>query len=695
MKSVLRVRSNFGLARSARLASLLLLPLCAVAHSQNAGTANNLERGRELLDADDVRAVETLRAASQDALNAVAQASAAATAAGSTRLSVEVLEDARERAAEAHLLWGEAADRFSRRDEAIAAYSRAIALALGPKPDVGGIVTPRVARDARSAISGLLRAGLPMQAPDDVLTTLAHSVQGDLWAPRRFSLKLPASIAAPGTPASGPAAPGMVEFLVTDGKLFPPENPNAAPGMSRLARVAPLYKSVAADALPSSLKMDRVLYGYARELSGPSRGLWRQVARVYYASNYLTRDNRDDRPRATVLCEQFLRTWALSRNALGLDNPFAADGVTTLWLIEVSSWWPEDDDDPFIAAKLPPKMPTPNTPLKPNEAAVPPVATSPLTRPWRASAQMDSAPGEILFFKAGYPREEAEWLRQLTHEYGHVTLPPFEGFAPPLEPLGNGALGETLTALWISGDANEWSPSETAIAALKKAAPRAPAVDDDAPDAVPTFIEFDRTAFGSALTRHASVNALAAFESWKTSGPNSPLARDTSREGLRYLVGAALGIERVYGAPMLGSTLRVLSAQQKTAPRVADLLGAFANAQSDAPLRPIWLAGALETPIADVAALRERRAVSLRQGQAAAAWLYVPPGARGLRIYYAATQGNSKTLPRISQLGKNSVARAEKNGFSSLIPLDGVRGWTRLQFQAYANVAVGLAEWEK
>jgi hypothetical protein len=109
----------------------------------------------------------------------------------------------------------------------------------------------------------------------------------------------------------------------------------------------------------------------------------------------------------------FLKTWATHRAALGVENPYASDGVTTLWLMEVSSLWPEDDERPLVRAQLPPKMPSPNTPLerggKPLEREV---KTSPLSRPWRASAQMDAAPGEILFFQIGLRAREAEWLRE-------------------------------------------------------------------------------------------------------------------------------------------------------------------------------------------------------------------------------------------------------------------------------------------
>jgi hypothetical protein len=297
---------------SAAISTVLPLLLCAPLLAQNAAAPvlktpeqaeaaveAALERGHALLEDNDARAVEVLRAASQSALVEVTQ-TAASVSAGT--LPALRLARARQAAADAHLMWGQAADQFARRDEAITAYARAISLGTAPSANGKPPVPSRASREARGSISALLRGGLPLVAPDDTLETVARVAQGGLWVPRRFSFALPSSIAAPSFAA--PKA-STVEFLATSGKMFPPESAAAPPGASRLTRVPPLFRAVNPDALPASLQMDRMALGFARETAGPNRGLWRQVVRVFYASDYSTHNNRDDRPRAEALCECF------------------------------------------------------------------------------------------------------------------------------------------------------------------------------------------------------------------------------------------------------------------------------------------------------------------------------------------------------------------------------------------------------
>jgi hypothetical protein len=388
----------------------------------------------------------------------------------------------------------------------------------------------------------------------------------------------------------------------------------------------------------------------------------------------------------------FLKTWATNRAALGVENPYAAGGVSTLWLMEVSASWPLDDDDPIVKSQLPQRMPNPNTPLNTGEKTSRVIAESPFSRPWRASAQLDSTPGEILFFKSGYARDEAEWLRETMHELGHVSLPPFDGFTPPLEPFGNGALGETLDSLWASASPESWAPSET-VQSLLKATTRRIAADDDAIATLST-IEFDRTAFATALNKHATTNALAAFDSWKKAGPFSALRRNGEVEGLRYLAGSALYIERICGAPALGAALKGARAKSGQTLRADDLLNAFAETQATQPTQTLWLGGALDGKT-DAAALRERREEEMTLGQKRAAWLWIPSGVRGLRVFYGAKPGTSKTLPNLKVAGFRSESRAEKTGYSTFIPTGTTRGWTKLVFESYPAVSVGLAQWEK
>ncbi|HEX8832613.1 MAG TPA: hypothetical protein VF719_00355, partial [Abditibacteriaceae bacterium] len=552
---------------SLALVGVLALGGPALHAQEGAPLASTYERGRMQLEADDAAAVDTLRLAAQESLQVLTQARNMATSVASSQPGLrEQVQRARERAAQSHYYWGIAADRYARADEAITALSRAVSLANelagSSRP---GSKKPQIARDSTSALNNALRNGLPYYSADDTLDIVARDAHGGLWKPRRVQFNLPESVvrgpAVGDVPKPGAAAPVVpFDLLVTSGKLFPPEQRFDVPGVSRLSRIPPLYAAVAPNALPASLKMDRMIVGYERETSGANRGLWRQSVRVFYASSYLTKENRDDRPRAEALCEQFLKVAATTRAALGMQNSYTPGGVTTLWLSEVSSWWPDDDDDPIIAAQMPSRMPPPNTPTTPKGPITTEVQSTPLTLPWRASAQLDSAPGEIMYFKMTQPRREAEWLRQTMHEYGHVALPAFNGFAPPLEPYGNGALAETLQMLWVAQNPAQW--------ALKDVA-RVDAKSTVVTPVVSRSVDIEYLAFSADADKHASLNALPAFVSWKKDGPQSTLRRAGTREGLQYLSGLALYIERVYGAPTLGAAFRALPpATLNKAPRL-------------------------------------------------------------------------------------------------------------------------------
>jgi hypothetical protein len=692
----------------------------SVAAAQEASNIDSgLEQGRILLEQNDTRAVDVLRTASQQSLTALT----AAIGAESTQRNFEAREKtrlARDRAARAHFLWGTAADRFGRRDEGIAALGRAVSLSRASDTWTSrqGLYDPRtqLARDAANALNAVLKGGLPFFTADDTLDVVAAEAHGGLWKPRRLSFTLRDSIVkgpvAHSTPSTKPT-PVITELLVTSGKLFPPENPSAPAGTSRLSRIPPLYAAVPPGALPAVLRMDRMVVGYLRETKGPNAGLWKQVVRVYYASSYLTKENRDDLPRAEALCEQFLKVAATTQLALGTTNSWSLDNVTTLWLSEVSAWWPQDDEEPIVAAQLPERMPFPNTPLVSGGAISSEVKTDPLQRPWRASAQIDSAPGEIMFFKMNQPREEGEWLRQLMHEWGHVALPPFDGFAPPLEPYGNGALGETLMMLWATSSQSAGT-STTGAAASSNAqgaswAPHVPSLEAGSRSVATT-----ETAVARNAATHADLNAFPAFAFWKKMGPNSALRRAGTTDGLQYLTGLALYVERIYGAPVLGRAFQEIQSRARTrvlasmlteenAPRSDALLNemgaafksAFAPGQK---VVPIWLQGTWTLPptASTVAFLERRGTVGLAQGVRNGGWLYIPAEAKSLRVFYTAKAG-STGIPHLRALdGLKSVPRAEGGDlYSSVLSFNGFSGWREVRFEASTTMTIVGAQLER
>ncbi len=617
------------------------------------GIRDRVARGRAQFEAGDERAILTLREASQSALTALTSASGQnPLLAGPRSLKDDAVTDGlAQNAGEAHFYWGLAADRFARRDESITALSRALRLsrAMAGAPGDGG----NLRRDAALELSRVLRGGLPLVAPEDALDAIAQFAHGGLWKPKRLGFDPLISVEV------GGAALAKTEFLVTDGKVFPP----VAPGTGDLARTPPFYANVPEGQLPGSLHLDKMVAGYERQKSGPNRGQWRQVARVFYASPFLTKDRRDDLPRARALCEQFLRVHALFEDALGATNLYTRgdrdEGVTTLWLLEVSALWPEDDEDPAVLAQLGPRMPGVNTGAI-SQSSEP--VTTPIVRPWMALAgQMESNAGEIMFWKAPLARPETEWVREIFHEYGHVALPPFGGFRPPLEPYGNGVLGETLGALWAAPQAERFG-----------------ATGRNANDFV----------------NHVNNQALPSLQFFLSSGPNSALQVTGNRDGWRYLQGLGVYIERVYGSRMLGRALSPLSNRAAGISDVATRRGLM-NARTlfdsldfnwrgwNGKTLPIWLPGALNLP-RNAQNLIARDGATLKRGSKISALLYVPKGAESLRIEGAGTaQMRAVGLPFTREAGGMRIYFAGKNG------------WQNFSLVAGAETKIGAARFEK
>lgn len=619
-------------------------------------------RGRAQLDGNDARAVQTLREASQSALVALNQV-AGKNALQATPASLPddvVTAGMAQRAGEAHLYWGVAADRFALRDEAITALTRAVRLsrAVSGAPEDAGILR----RDATLELGRVLREGLPLTAPDDALDAIASIAHGGLWTPRRVGFD-----PAPLTAVIDGQAPGKGEFILTDGKLFPPVAPDGA-----LSRIPAYYKNVPDASLPPALRLDKMVAGYERQTSGPNKGQWRQVARVFYASPFLTKDRRDDLPRARALCEQFMKVQGLFSNQLGASNLYARgdkiEGVTTLWLLEVSALWPQDDDDPSVLAQLGPNMPNAN--VGPRREATDPEVTA-LVRPWTPLAgQVESEPGEILFWKSSFARPETEWVRELFHEYGHVALPPLGGFRPPLEPYSNGVMGETLGMLWAAA-----IPDRFALAT----SPSSPA-----------------DGLASEFTAHVNNQALPALQYFRRVGPDSAVRTAGNRDGWRYLQGLTVYLERVYGARLLGRALTPLSNRAAGVSNVAarrSLMGTQTLLNSlDTSWRdpwgtskslPIWLPGALNIG-GNARNLIARGDTTLRAGSRTEALLYVPAGSDSLRIEGTGA-GNLRAV------GLPFTA----DGNAARIYFGGRSGWQKFALTASKDAKISGARFEK
>lgn len=644
-----------------------------------------IARGRSQLDANEIESIATLRNAAQQALSVLMKVTSPEilTTAPEEMPQVGFLGAAARQTAEAHYWWGRAADQFGRRDEAVAALARAARFAGKVRPST----IDTLARDSLLALGSSLRDGLPEVAADDTLATVAEISHGKLWQPRRFTFDLSSVRLS----AGGGAAGTRQEFLVTSGRLYPPVSMSAAGG-NALSRVPPIYRNVDAAALPEVVRHDRMIIGYAREKSGPNQGLWRQVVRVFYASSHLTAQNRDDRQRAEALCAQFLKVHALYEAALGLGNPYTRDGITTLWLSELSALWPRDDDDPLVRASMGPVMPGVNTPLGTGSAPADNLAVTvtPTTSPWRVGAgQSDSSPGDVIFFDMAQSRSEFEWLRELMHEYGHVSLPAINGFRPPLEPYANGLMGETLCALWALSSPANWNvPAEFGAS-------------DDA------------VKFREALQAHVENQALSSLHVWNTRGPVSPLRRDGGVNGLAYLQGATVYIDRVYGADVLGAALAPLVEKSAGAPDALARRNAL-NSESllaalPAVLRnpftedgvapngtlPIWLPGALSGIDLSVAQLSLREKVTLKPGQSASAWLYIPQQATNLRIEWNSNVDMPNSLVFDSNSRIASTKPQSGANYAASLDVRNRSGWQKFTLTAKTAVELASAQFEK
>lgn len=753
-----------------REAAPLVTPVSAPDATTAQGTlTEQIIRGRVQLEAGNQAAMLTLQNAAQQSLGPLVAA------AGPEILTKSPGEMPRtatfyvlaRQAAEAHYWWGVAADRFAQRDWAMVAFARAARFALG---DRSGIFS--AAREALPNLRGALSEGLPLVAPDDTLETIssiahANPVTGErLWRPLRFAFNLSDNAFTPTTSAT-PNAPGgtrKLEFLITDGyRLF--ASPSARDVKPEMANVPPPFRGVPDDALPGVLKMSTVVTGFMREQDGPNRGMWRQIVRVHYPHKVKTKNNRDDLPRAEALCLQFLKIHALTRLALGLENPYLTrplasnPPLTTIWLSEVSALWPRDEDDPAILASLGMiEMPKVNIPSTSKPPTITEIETTPVSRPWLASGQSLDVPGDIIFFKTSEPRSEAEWLRELAHEYGHVVLPIFNGFRPPLEPFGNGLLGESLGIMWAAAAPTEFASPLQEIQAARTA-PLLPAasvtlVDTaSAATAQPATLpaaETEGRDFARELESHVAANALASLNQWNLQGPGAASRRDPNAAGLQYLQGLTVYIERVYGARTLSAALTALPRMASvpldptdetatvnvvsgsgtpgslavgaggllpgTLPNnvpvstpaeipplqsvallnsfAASLKNGFAENQNKLP---IWLAGSLSAPVTKLSAaqLIARAPSGLKSGERATSWLFVPINAAALRIEWKSASGAQAMT--VDGGWKASTLPPTVPGATHALRIEtaGHSGWQRFAFTAPADLTWSGAWFEK
>ncbi len=568
--------------------------------STRSDIAPTLERGRVLLSINDARALPVLREVATRALS---------------DFTAQKTPISQETALRACFWWGKAAQTFGARDEAIEAWTSALAT-----PNFSTHATLSAdEREARALLTAVLLNGLPLLAKTQTLQIIARENDQNAWhiAPLAFI--------SPNIEYS--KSPATRDFLVTNGTLNLP-----------VARTPSLYRALNAATLPDELKMTCVVVGFARDGEARDGEKWRQKVRVLYAPI-----DEDERARAEKIAAQWLRVATLFDSFLGRLNTYCNDGVTTIWLTRQSGEWPQ---------------------ASPNDN-------------WNAGAWIDSAPDQMILFRSGEVRSEAEWLREVAHEYAHIAFPPFAGFASPLEPFGNGRLGETLLMLWAA---------------------QSPAIFS-MPD--------ERDQMRKEGEVHVARHAIPALETWRSLDPTQPLSTKGDADNLNQLIGLALQIERVYGADILRRALDFASQNKEEAwrrngieysmqknisrkppvLRASDLLRGFQSTLSWLPNdTPIWLSGALQLrdakgKIVALTArdLENRAPLVLKKNEAAAGW-----------IYFRANTELTISVDRMAlQIDGDWKTKTAANAFSLFNA--GKSGWRKLSFRATRDVVIQSA----
>ncbi|MBV9852583.1 MAG: hypothetical protein JO250_23200 [Armatimonadetes bacterium] len=127
----------------------------------------------------------------------------------------------------------------------------------------------------------------------------------------------------------------------------------------------------------------------------------------------------------------------------------------------------------------------------------------------------------IYFYDLDTPRSSIEWIREITHEYGHLALPPIGGYSAP-EYWANGYYGERLITRWIAR------------------AQGGPALVAQVWGDFSGWPNFQRLLIAPALALY------------KKAGPSPTMATRTDDTGMRYLIGQILTCDDKYGARRLG-----------------------------------------------------------------------------------------------------------------------------------------------
>lgn len=315
-----------------------------------------------------------------------------------------------------------------------------------------------------------------------------------------------------------------------------------------------------------SLKKDfnRVCVGYVLD---PTDNLWRMRFRVFYVSEPIAVQGRNYAPLAEQVCATLLQLYWLAQTSLNATTRFSPERPTDVWLCEGGS---------------------------------------------AGAEQPANAPAHLYFYDINNPkRTPLEWLREIAHEYGHLTLPGIDGFEGEVEPYINGHAGERLFLLW-------W------LAHALRDTPRTP-------DNIAAFkVSLQDLA---AYVRDRSYPALRQF---LNEGPRSPLMDQPHAAGMEYLVGFLIYLERTHGSLLTQTVLDDAKKQVAVFLTSRDVFNAYmrtlekhsAAGYSFYPTVPVPRYSRLSQPLT-AERLAQNAPTLLRAGDEAAYWIYLPSSGKG------------------------------------------------------------------
>ncbi len=398
--------------------------------------------------------------------------------------------------------------------------------------------------------------------------------------------------------------PGRYTLCYTTSLKYPEDAPKGSPLVEKTLP--------GATAEPQTAQFNRVVYGF-RELPDAEGMRLRVIA--YYPSTYLSGFDRDLSEVAQALVHLLLRYQVYAEGYLGLSPQADAEGINRI----------------YLCTNGPP-----------------------------GAERVDT---DLFFYRAiSDDRSPFEWVRQLSHEAGHLAIPAIGGFAHP-EMWGNGDVGERLFQHFLAREAAavagvEW-PSAQAGAALNGLWPEGDLAIED----------------------YLASSGRAPLAVWAGAGPDSEeLVVGQDERAMQYYVGFVLHILASHGVEGLREVTKAC-----TGSTVADFVYTYKQtiAKWVGENRPISInAGAY-----DVSATRLTRApapadlapqtVSLAAGDTVAYSVFLP--AATWHVSVPADGGDGDAL--LLSFDGGEAAEVALDADPTLIgPLN--EGWYKLTLQA-------------